>query len=598
MALEPEGQPQRYAEVGTASQYGKPTEGTLALRPGAPCGVVARVESRWGSRPLVLLAGVVTTLAFLLLPGVQVAWASRPLRVGSCTVAVFDKTAGPSAAGGFTQVDCDDGWALAVGPEGANGTLGVFQQAGKGWTEVRAITPKSWEPSTGQFAGLGVSPALLGRLAKPFPLAVRQLVSAGALVEGLSTNEARLGATGLYQASAVLRVGQRSWFVMAGAESAPPPFTDQSVSTPAYPDSELNVYLWHSSGWVLQGTVRGWMGPIEASCCGIVAVSLTGSHDPDFAMTSGGAADTDWLAIASDVGGAWRLVPFDYGYTLTTVVNGQPAAGGVTTMVDATSSASGPTTWLFEKYEAGAFRPAVPPGHLPACSFEALTTVAELGAFGLVPSLAFSASACVDGWALALGTGPGYTGQVVGLFEASNAGAMSPKATGSWRVVELDNGDSVGSYPGIYDIPLSLLRKLAGPLGPALRPELAIASLIATPAMTGIADNGVVPDGVVPFGDSLWYVTETATGREEAPGAIATVYRWSGNAWVEEGRVDRVPASLDWFLVGYGAWFEAVNVRGSADPGFVMENSGSARRYVLTHSGGAWHAAPYEAAGP
>jgi hypothetical protein len=116
--------------------------------------------------------------------------------------------------------------------------------------------------------------------------------------------------------------------------------------------------------------------------------------------------------------------------------------------------------------------------------------------------------------------------------------------------------------------------------------------------MTGIADNGVFPDGVVPFGGSLWYVAETATGREEAPGAIATIYKWSGNAWVEEGRVDRVPASLDWFLVGYGAWFEAVNVGGSADPGFVMENSGSPRRYVLTRSGGAWHAALYKAAGP
>ncbi len=547
-----------------------------------------------GSRLFVAGAALFALLAVLLGPSAPLALASaQVVTVSSCTVAAFDEASGTPAARGFSEVYCQAGWGLAVGPKGAEGVIGVFHKVGRGWAQVREITPASWPPSTAQFAGLGVSSVLLNSLARPFAVPVRRLVSAGALVEGLATGEAKLGATGLYQASAVMALGGRSWFVMAGAESAPPQLTDQSVNTPTYPDSELSVYSWHSSGWALEGAVRGWMGPIGAGCCGIVAVSLTGSHDPDFAITSGGAAGTNWLAIVSDAGGAWHLVPFDYGYTLTTVVNGQPAAGGVSTVVDTTSSAAGPTTWLFEKYKDGAFRAGAPPGHVPACSPQALTNVAEVGPFGLVPSLSFSASRCADGWALALGTGPGYTGEVVGLFEATNGGALNPKVTGPWRTVQVDNGDSLGAYPATYDLPLSLLRKLAGPLGPALRPELATAPLIAEPAMTGITGDTMVPDGVIPFGRSLWFVTEKATGRELAPGAIATIYKWSGSTWVQLGRVDQVPVSLDLFLTD--GWFEAVDVGGSADPGFVVDNSGPASHYVLTGSGGTWHAAPYSA---
>ncbi len=276
--------------------------------------------------------------------------------------------------------------------------------------------------------------------------------------------------------------------------------------------------------------MRGWVGPI-GGCCGIAAVFLTGSPEPDFALTGGGAADTLWLSIVSDVSGHWQLVPFDYGYSDTTVVNGSPAAHGVYTEVDASSSAAGPTTGLYETYQDGAFRPAVAPGVSAPCNLSALQLAADPGELAVLELDKF---ACADGWALAVGTGAGYTGQVVGLFEAAKS---------KWSAVQLDNGDSLGSDPGIYDVPLSLLQKLAAGLGPGLRPALATAALIASPAMTGF----LYVNGVITADGSQWYVLEKPTGSSDSPGAEALVYRWSGTVWVKQGQVDRRPAVAELF---------------------------------------------------
>ena len=305
--------------------------------------------------------------------------------------------------------------------------------------------------------------------------------------------------------------------------------------------------------------MRGWVGPI-GGCCGIAAVFLTGSPEPDFALTGGGAADTLWLSIVSDVSGHWQLVPFDYGYANTTVVNGSPAAHGVYTEVDASSSAGGPTTGLYETYQDGAFRPAVAPGVSAPCNLSALQLAADPGELAVMELDKF---ACADGWALAVGTGAGFTGQVVGLFEAAKS---------KWSSVQLDNGDSLGSDPGIYDVPLSLLQKLAAGLGPGLKSALATAALIASPAMTGF----LYVNGVITADGSQWYVLEKPTGSSDSPGAEALVYRWSGTVWVKQGQVDRLPQSLNYFQTPSGGWFEAVTFPGSAGPAFMMQ--GQAQR--------------------
>lgn len=106
--------------------------------------------------------------------------------------------------------------------------------------------------------------------------------------------------------------------------------------------------------------------------------------------------------------------------------------------------------------------------------------------------------------------------------------------------------------------------------------------------MTGV----IYVNGVITAGGALWYVAEKPTSSGQAPGVDAAVYRWSGSAWLEQGEVERVPASLDSFGVS-GGWFEAVSVSGARDPGFLMESSGSPHPEVLTDLGGTWHAARY-----
>jgi hypothetical protein len=199
--------------------------------------------------------------------------------------------------------------------------------------------------------------------------------------------------------------------------------------------------------------------------------------------------------------------------------------------------------------------------------------------------LEFSKFAYADGWAAAIGTGAGFNGQVVGLFEADGT---------KWRVIEVDNGDSLGSDPGIYDIPLTLLNQLAATFGPSVQPALASASLIAQTAMTGL---GSVPDGVITTDGSEWFVAESTTGSAESPEADAVVYRWSGSTWEEQGHVDQVPASLNEFQNFSATWFDAVAVPGATDPGFIMQGGSSATQAVITDAGGAWHVSPYDPSG-
>ena len=65
-----------------------------------------------------------------------------------------------------------------------------------------------------QFESVSIDPALLDELARTFPLSVRQLADAGALVVGLAGHEARLGMPGAENATpslgALVRRGSSS----------------------------------------------------------------------------------------------------------------------------------------------------------------------------------------------------------------------------------------------------------------------------------------------------------------------------------------------------------------------------------------------------
>jgi len=413
----------------------------------------------------------------------------------------------------------------------------------------------------------------LERSARQFKASAQQAAGARGLVKQLAAHEAALKAPGEYQASPVIGADGGVWLVLEGADAAIGANSD--VNTSPYPDGTVEIYRWTSERWTADAEVRAYFGPI-GGCCGISAASLTGSRDPDFELIGGGAADTQWFAVVSDVGGSWHAVPFDYGYSNTTVVNAYAAEHQrVETAVDASSSAGGPTTFLYETYQDGAFRPAAPPGRSPPCNVSDLESAAgdaQLQVFE------FTKFACADGWAMAIGSGAGYSGPVVGLFEADGT---------NWRSVEVDNGASLGSDPGVYDITLSLLRRLTGGFGAGVKPALATAQLIAASAMAGY----LYVNGVITADGADWYVKETATGSVESPGAEAGIYRWSGSTWVLQSRVDDLPNSLNYFRALSGGWFEAVNVPGTHDPGFKMQGPNALSSATLTNAGGSWHVA-------
>ena len=278
----------------------------------------------------------------------------------ACVVGNLDRAAGFSTLAGFSGARCAGGWALGVGSRRAVGGVGLFRERRGRWVHVTGPTfAMAPVPSPLEMAPVWarVNPLLLERLARPFALPIRQAAAAGVLVAALDSREHGLKATGLYQVSPVISVDGEAWLVLDGANSAPASFP--SATEGPYPDGTIVIYRWTARGWTKEADVRGFTGPI-GGCCGISPVALTGSRCPDFAIEAGGAADTNWLSIVSAVGGAWHLVPFDYGYADSTVVNGIPARQGVGTEVDGAAPPVDPRRFYSRPTNTARFAPRRP----------------------------------------------------------------------------------------------------------------------------------------------------------------------------------------------------------------------------------------------
>jgi len=349
--------------------------------------------------------------------------------------------------------------------------------------------------------------------------------------------------------------------------------------------TRVGVYAWTGARWKLDGRVAGAeLGPAQW----IVPASLTGSVRPDFAIEGCGAGDTNCLSVVSSIGGRWHAVPFEYGYGLTLEVNGLPQRSRVWTEVDACGCAGGPSTFLYERYRNGAFRPANAPGGEPACSAQWLNAVAGNGA---VPLFQFDRVVCAHGWALAVGSGSGYAGNVFGLFNQTDRGK-------GWRLLTLDNGDALPAAPAIYDLPLSLFSRLAGGLGPSTARVISAAKLIAqlqvTYRFSWPAQNGIVS---TPGASWLVAVVPAGPARNDSSAypVSAVIYRWNGTSWAIDGHVTSLPASLN--LPWSGGWFVSVAVRSVGSVAFARAgsfdlNSPRARSTrVITNAGGTWHVA-------
>lgn len=337
----------------------------------------------------------------------------------------------------------------------------------------------------------------------------------------------------------------------------------------------FRIYRWDAHAWSLVGDVR-WRG--FGNSPWPIAVSLTGSKDPDFAAQGCGAGDMNCLSIVSDIGGRWHVVPFEYGLGRALVVNGLPKGSVVSTEFDACGCAGGPTTWMYERYSGGMFRPGAGPRPTPRCSRVDLEATAGVGA---VATLQFDRVACAGGWALAAGTGAGYDGPVVGLF---NRSAIHPSR---WRLITLDNGLSLPTASGIYDLPPALLIALERKLGPSFNPIADATRLVDRLRHSG---RRLRSSGLVRVGNTLWLA---AIDDPRHAAFSAEIYRWEGSRWVVAGRIahDR---RLQSFTSG---WFVSIPTSDGVALGYANSSGPNPApaplgKFAITNAGGRWHVAP------
>jgi hypothetical protein len=388
-----------------------------------------------------------------------------------------------------------------------------------------------------------------------------------------------------FAASKVVTRNGRLWLAF-GSTPAGAPYMGGGAEP-----SQVRIYRWSGRAWRLDGTVSGELGPSQW----INAASLTGSRDPDFAIQGCGAGDTNCLSVVSDIGGRWHAVPFEYGYGVTLEVNGLPAGHLVETEVDACSCAGGPSTWTYERYERGVFRPTAPPWRSLECNATSLTAAAYTWQ---VQIFNFDRVACAGGWALAVGTGNGFGSPVVGLFV--DTAYHGPH----WQVMTLDDGLSLPAAPAIYDLPLSLLGHLAARIGPPVVPQLAAARLIAR-LQTRYHFSWPQQNGIVRAAGMEWLIAEVPDGRapsnSSAYPVVAVIYRWTGTSWAPVGRIRRPGHNLN--VNWSGGWFVAVPAGSSSSVAFelvgacctttnagVIENAHSTG--LITNAGGTWHVVP------
>lgn len=343
-----------------------------------------------------------------------------------------------------------------------------------------------------------------------------------------------------------------------------------------WPLTRVRVFRWSDRHWRLDGTVTGRLSGGQW----LEAAALTGTRAPDFTVTGCGAGGTTCMSVVSKASGRWRAVPFEYGYGTSLVVD-----GGVDGHLVLTNAASTqPATLSYHRYADGVFVPADPPGRAPECTRGALEQAAG------TQGVRFTHVVCDSGWAVAVGDGGGFAGQVVGLFE------WNPHRR-AWKAQTVDNGRLLPTAPSMFDLPLTLLSRLTEQ---HLAPELAAARLIAT-LLAQHPHLGYWPgqNGIVDAGGRRWLIAAVPDGPDpdastHAP-ATASIHRWDGTRWVLDGQLPNLPQGLN--VSWRGGWFipvpqpdpSAVAFRlvGACCAGPDLDDYES--RGVLTNAGGSWH---------
>jgi hypothetical protein len=431
-------------------------------------------------------------------------------------------------------------------------------------TELVKFTRHRWRlQPTGDGVGLDVAPEAFGgipfltlqKLGQRLGLSATPAFAASRVI-GAVARRSFHGEGGPVAASRVVMRDGTTWFAVAGRVTAP--------------RAKLVVYRWSANRWRKYGAST----ELPVGDLGAIGVaSLTGSQDPDFVLYSGGA-DNSYLSVVSDRGGRWHSVPLDAGYGHGPMIDAQGVHGHlIETATNSCGCASGVGTYGWARYGGGIFHPATPPGRLPSCTPSHLAMVADpQGALGI----SFTRAHCTDGWALAVGTGSGYAGDAVGLFD---------QIDGRWKLITLDDGSGLGLDPGILDLPRTLLLKLARPLGNAVAPAASSTDVFARfsrehpDGKYGLSSMS----GVMAADGANWLITE---GQDDQRPMDLDLYRWSGSAWNLASAFTRI--RVHGAIIGLPGWYRAESNPATSTPSFVVRGEAPAWRATISYRDGAW----------
>lgn len=236
---------------------------------------------------------------------------------------------------------CQDGWAVLTGTFEMSPYIQLMNwQGSSGWQVINTggqldDAPMWYGLPLTTLEGLGAS---VGGPVAPLAAAAAVVSRyAPAAVQGYGVELPVVADSGVvYQYS-------QDWLAVAA-----------SASIPSQASLNVTVYRWRAGSWTEQGTagIRDFYGELDSSpgVSAVLPAALTGSPAPDFTINASGA-DTHWFAVASDIGGKWHGVPFDYGSKPTMAIDEAAISGSlVEAELDFCGCAIGPESQLWYQY--------------------------------------------------------------------------------------------------------------------------------------------------------------------------------------------------------------------------------------------------------
>ena len=151
---------------------------------------------------------------------------------------------------------------------------------------------------------------------------------------------------------------------------------------------------------------------------------------------------------------------------------------------------------------------------------------------------------------MAEGTGNGYAGPVVALFEEQSH---------QWQELQINDGTDLAYEEGEYDIPADLFRSLGAELGAIVAPDIQAA---APPSWLGLPTDTTL-SGVMTVNGGDWMVG-LIQSQPATPQVSIAVLHWADSRWALQGEVGPIRDYSS--LLGLDQWYSALPATGLGPP--------------------------------